>query len=276
MSGGTNSLMTYAKEISLLSKEDEVRLAAMLHDDNPQVVLDARNVLVEANMRFIAQMAHGYSKGSSANAFDEYMSAGLEAAVKNAHKFDPERANFCTFIKPWIQKAFQEIHYFDSVVAVPRHKQIALKKVNRTIEALVVEYGNMVDITNEMIAERAGMTVSDVESCLTIDHEYLSYTPSLDAPLSKEEEGAVLADVLNHQHLDDYFEDDFSESTQYALSELSTEEAQVVLLISGLGPLGSATIDEVAEHLGISVSKVRSLKNSAKKKMKAHMELSSR
>lgn len=261
---GVTVLMDSAKKVSLLSRDEEFALAAKMRSGNAQQALDARNQLVSANIRFVTHLAHGFVK-SSDTSLEDYVSAGLEAMVKNADKFDPTKANFCTFIKPWIKKAFQELHYGNTAVAVPRYQHIKINRVLRASERLVSEHGPFADITNEMIADAANMTLVEVEDCLALHAEFLSHTPSLDTPVG-DDDGVTLLDTVANDYTVVEAED-FSEPMQAALSALTPEEAQVIMMTAGLDGDADMSNTEIAEAMGITAAKVRSLLASARTKM---------
>jgi DNA-directed RNA polymerase sigma subunit (sigma70/sigma32) len=266
---GLNVMMESARGINLLTKQQEIRLAEKMGPDYPpHVNEEARNDLVAANIRFVVQLANGYAKSSQTTSVDDYVSAGLEAMVKNAQKFDPvgRGGNFCTFVKPWVQKAFQEIHHSDSVIAVPRYKQITIKKINRAIEELIAKHGLLEEISNEMIAEKLGMTVSQVEESLAVNREYLTYTHSLDTPLSSDEGSAVFSDIIADSK-ETTPVSGFSQETKSALAVLSPHEIRVLLLTAGLDGVEAATPTEIAKIMDLPCGEVVALRVSARKKM---------
>lgn len=268
---GVSTLMEGAKKVSLLTKEQECDLAARMRSNDPKVALAARNHLISANIRFVTHLAHGYVKSSETD-LEDFVSAGLEAMVKNAEKFDPSKANFCTFIKPWIKKAFQELRYSDTTVTVPRHRHISINKVHRASERLVAEHGPFADITSAMIAEATGMSVEDVDDCFALHSEFLGHSPSLDAPVG-DDDGATLMETIADKYADDDYEE-FSAPMADALSSLTGEETQVLMMVAGLDGDTGMSEPAIAKALNIKVGVVRSLLASARVKMSDSMAAS--
>lgn len=245
-SNSVTVLMDGAKKTSLLSRDEEFALAEQMNSADPYTALAARNTLITANIRFVTHLAHGYVK-SSESALEDFVSAGLEAMVKNANKFDPNKANFCTFMKPWIKKAFQEMRYSDTAIAIPRHRHISINKIRRTMERLAIEHGPFVDITNEMVADEAGLSVDDISEALSVHGDFLTHTPSLDAPIADVDGVTLLETVADRLVAAD--ESDLSDSMLLALSVLTPDEAQVIMMTAGLDGTGDMSNTEIAQSM---------------------------
>jgi DNA-directed RNA polymerase specialized sigma subunit len=302
---GINTVMSQVKGYEVLSNEEEYRLAEQMHGSDPIASLEARNTLITANLRFVAQLPHGYAK-SSETPFADYFAACLEAAVKYSDKILPNVGKFITFIKPWVRKALQEVHYTDSMVTVPRHKHIMLRKVSRAAEILAVENGPFIEITDEMISVAAGVSVDVVKDCFALKNTHLRRPISLDSPLSLEDGGdnltfkdAIADDSAALLFQPRQFTDEAinslvgesegvislgsgaSESFQpsqvsdemlQAFEGLTVLEANAILSTAGLGNLDSAvddtpTLTETAASFGVTISEFRSALQSARLKM---------
>lgn len=302
---GIDTVMSQVKGYEVLSNEEEYLLAEQMHGSDPVASLEARNTLITANLRFVAQLAHGYAK-SSETPIEDYFAAGLEAAVKNADKFQPNVGKFITFIKPWVRKALQEVHYTDSMVTVPRHKHIMLRKVSRAAEILAVGHGPFIEITDEMVSVAAGVSVDVVKDCFALKNTHLRRPISLDSPLSLDDGGedltfkdaiaddsaalpfqprqftdeAISSLVGNDENgvtLDSGTSESFqssqlSDEMLQAFEGLTVMEANAILSTAGLGGLDSAvddapTITETAASLGVTTSEFRKALQSARLKM---------
>lgn len=223
------TLLGAAKQIDLLTPERERELAEQLHSGDPVARIEARNTLIAANIRFAATLAYGYAK-TSRIPVDDYMSAALEAMVKNSEKFDPSKANYCTFIKPWIRKALQELHYGETNLAIPRHKHIAMHKIKTATERLIAESGPFADITDDMLSAETGMKVSEIQECRYISQTLASGTVSLQQPMwSGEDGGGVLGDLVSEQ-LHSEGAEGYSTEVSTALMSLSPTHRAVLEL----------------------------------------------
>jgi DNA-directed RNA polymerase sigma subunit (sigma70/sigma32) len=223
------TLLGAAKRIDLLTPEREQELAEQLHAEDPITRIEARNTLIAANIRFAATLAYGYAKTSGISV-DDYMSAALEAMVKNSEKFDPSKANYCTFIKPWIRKALHEVHYGETNLAIPRHKHIAIHKIKTATERLVAKSGPFVDITDDMISAETGMKVSEIQECRYISQKLASGTVSLQQPMwSGDDGGGVLEDVVS-ENLHSDGASGYSPEVATALMSLSATHRAVLEL----------------------------------------------
>lgn len=262
------ALLSQAKQIDMLTPEQEQELADTLKNGSANEKLAARNTLVQANIRFVASLGYRYSKTSNIPV-EDYVSAGLEAMVRNADKFDPAKGgNFLTFIKPWIRKAMQEVYQGQTNIVIPRHKHIAMGKVRTATERLVVKLGPMAEITNEMIAEESGMKVSEVESCLVLRKTLALGTESLDAPVAGDKDGnSTLGEHVSGDlvHIDRVA--DFSIDVTHALESLDDEERQILLMSAGLYDGQKHSIASISRTLGVKKERVSKALASAKTSM---------
>ncbi len=262
------TLLGQAKQIDLLSPDQEKELANTLKNGSESEKLAARNTLAQANIRFVASLGYRYGKTSNIPV-DEYVSAGLEAMVHNAEKFDPDKGgNFLTFIKPWVRKAMQEVYQGQTTITIPRHKHIAMGKVRTATERLTVRLGPMAEITNEMIAEESGMRVSEVESCLVLRKTLALGTESLDAPVAGDQDGnSTLGEHVSGDlvHVDRV--SDFSVDVTHALESLDDEERQILLMSAGLYDGQKHGIASISRSLGIKKERVSEALASAKNSM---------
>ena len=83
-----NSLKTYLQEIGkiqLISVEEEIRLARLVHEGDRE----ALNGLVEANLRFVVQVAKEYQ--GRGLPLSDLIDEGNMGLIKAAKRFDPDR-----------------------------------------------------------------------------------------------------------------------------------------------------------------------------------------
>lgn len=104
---GTNyehdALGIYYSEVSrypLLSEEGETELSRRIRDDRD---LDARNKLVEHNLRLVRWIARRFTWSNID--FEDLVQEGNIGLMKAADKFDPERGRFSTYASWWIRAA---------------------------------------------------------------------------------------------------------------------------------------------------------------------------
>ncbi len=111
------SLTTYFKEISrsrLLSAEEEGRIARAIQEGD----VDARNELVQANLRFVVSVAKGYrNRGLS---LEELVSAGNIGLLKAAERFDWRCGfKFISYGVWWVRQAILDALRVERTVRIP-------------------------------------------------------------------------------------------------------------------------------------------------------------
>src|SRR5271165_5320619 len=99
----SDTLRLYLHEISripLLSADEELALARRARQNNPQ----ARNALIEANLRLVVHIAKRYT-GQGID-LEDLISEGNLGLIRAVSKFDPERGfRFSTYAHWWIKQA---------------------------------------------------------------------------------------------------------------------------------------------------------------------------
>jgi RNA polymerase primary sigma factor len=126
--GHDKSLTAYLKDISdtyPLSSEEEAELGRRIKTGN----LEARNKLVEANLRFVVSMAIKYRNIDGRNLGDLIL-VGNEGLITAANKFDETKGfKFITYARWWIRQAMlQYIVEQEGVVRLPLNKISTINK----------------------------------------------------------------------------------------------------------------------------------------------------
>ena len=260
----SDSLCLYLREISriqLLSAAKEAYLAERAEQGDKE----ARNKLIEANLRLVVSIAKKYvGQGLS---LEDLIGEGNIGLIRAVTKFDYRKGfRFSTYATWWIKQAItRAILEGTRVVRLPVYIMEEVMRVKRMTRQLYQELGR--EPTSENIAERLGMTPERVNELMIWAEKVFS----LDAPLSEEEEntlGDILEDTrergpmeLTDQHL-------LREEIRKVLGQLTLRERQVIELRFGLIDDHDHTLEEVGKKLKVTRERVRQIEERAIRKLR--------
>jgi RNA polymerase primary sigma factor len=260
----SDSLRLYLREIAripLLSAANEVRLAELAEQGDR----DARNHLIEANLRLVVSIAKKYvGQGLS---LEDLIGEGNIGLIRAVTKFDFRKGfRFSTYATWWIKQAItRAILEGTRVVRLPVYIMEEVMRVKRTIRQLYQELGR--EPTPESIAERLGMSGERVSELLIWAEKVFS----LDAPLSEEEEN-TLGDIIEDMHergpseiTDQQL---LREEIRKVLGQLTMRERQVIELRFGLVDDHDHTLEEVGKKLKVTRERVRQIEERAIRKLR--------
>ena len=260
----SDSLRLYLREISripLLSASSEVRLAERAERGDK----DARNHLIEANLRLVVSIAKKYvGQGLS---LEDLIGEGNIGLIRAVTKFDYKKGfRFSTYATWWIKQAItRAILEGTRVVRLPVYIMEEVMRVKRTTRQLYQELGR--EPTPENIGARLDMTPERVSELLVWAEKVFS----LDAPLSEEEEntlGDIIEDTrergpseLTDQRL-------LRDEIRKVLNQLTLRERQVIELRFGLVDDHDHTLEEVGRKLRVTRERVRQIEERAIRKLR--------
>ncbi|MHB8595586.1 MAG: sigma-70 family RNA polymerase sigma factor [Ktedonobacteraceae bacterium] len=259
-----DSLRLYLREFSyfpLLTVAHETYLAQRIEQGD----MDARNRLVEANLRLVVSLAKKYvGQGLTLEDLIEEGNIGLIRAVT---KFDYRKGfRFSTYATWWIKQAI--IHAVlenTHPVHLPIYIIEEARSVKRMMRQLYQELGREPD--SEMVAQRLGTTADRISQLLIWTEKIFS----LDAPLSGEDEN-TLGDIIEDNHKSEPTElmDQrvLREKIRKMLGQLSNYERQIIELRFGLKDDHDYTLEEVGEKLKVTRERVRQIEERAIRKLR--------
>jgi len=249
------------KDAQPLSRADEVAYfkRAKAGDE------EARQVLVQANLRFVVSVAREYKDyGLSLIELVSEGNFGLLEAVK---RFDETRGfKFITYAVWWIRQAILKALAEQGKIARPPMSQINdLQKIEKETGALAQLLGRVP--TFEEIAEKVDISVARTRNAMEVSQQDVS----LDAPAFMDEETTLVqVFVAKQEGIDANFERLQMEATVHAcLGVLDPRESQIVRSYFGLDDSEPMTLEEIGDALGVTRERVRQLRNRALEKMRA-------
>jgi RNA polymerase primary sigma factor len=260
----SDSLRLYLREISRISLLTASR-EAVLAERAEQGDKDARNQLIEANLRLVVSIAKKYvGQGLS---LEDLIGEGNIGLIRAVTKFDYRKGfRFSTYATWWIKQAItRAILEGTRVVRLPVYIMEEVMRVKRMTRQLYQELGR--EPTPENIGVRLGMSSERVSELLIWAEKVFS----LDAPLSEEEEntlGDIIEDMRERGPVEVTDQRLLREEIRKVLGQLTLRERQVIELRFGLLDDHDHTLEEVGKKLKVTRERVRQIEERAIRKLR--------
>lgn len=251
-------------QIALVSKEEEVDLAAQIHSGNNNAYEEARNTLILANLRLVVKIAHDF-KGLGLPLLD-LISEGNIGLMRAVEKFDPAKgAKFSSYAAWWIKQSMRRALANQSrTIRIPVQSAGKINKIKTVRMKLAEELGR--EPTDAEIAENLEFSERTVAGLRLADLR----TFSLHDPIQQGEDGEfqdiipdrgamtpdrILGDIESVDRLRDLLE------------MLEDREKQILKMRFGLDGRRPLTLEEVSQEIGRTRERVRQIQNQALTKL---------
>lgn len=260
----SDSLRLYLREISRISLLSAAR-ESYLAERTEQGDKEARNQLIEANLRLVVSIAKKYvGQGLT---LEDLIGEGNIGLIRAVTKFDYRKGfRFSTYATWWIKQAItRAILEGTRVVRLPVYIMEEVMRVKRMTRQLYQELGK--EPTSDSIGARLGMPAERVSELLIWAEKVFS----LDAPLSEEEEN-TLGDIIEDMHergpAEMTDQQLLREEIRKVLNQLTQRERQVIELRFGLLDDHDHTLEEVGKKLKVTRERVRQIEERAIRKLR--------
>ncbi len=260
----TDSLQAFLEAIGkvpLLTARQEIELAKRIERGD----LDAKQHMIEANLRLVVHVAKRYRRdreGDGALSFLDLIQEGTLGLVRAVEKFDHRKGfKFSTYATWWIRQSIaRAIADKGRTVRLPVHVVDQVNKINRAERDLSLKLGR--DAQVEEIAELLGFEIKLVE-----DLKRASRTPvSLNAAVGDADDtelGHLIADDQAPSPEAVAEEASTRRAVRDALECLSQLERRVLQLRYGLSGEGAHTLPQIGKALGITANRARIIEGTA-------------
>ncbi|WP_374340232.1 RNA polymerase sigma factor RpoS [Methyloversatilis sp.] len=245
----------YLNEIGanpLLTPEEELALSRRVRQGD----FEARQIMIERNLRLVVNIAKHYlNRGMPLLDLVEEGNLGLIHALE---KFDPERGfRFSTYATWWIRQNIERAIMNQSrTIRLPVHVVKELNQVLRAMRNLESRSGG--DCCAEDIAQLLAKPVEDVRHILSLNE----HTASLDAPLDIDPSlsiGESLADDDQEGPDVQIQNAEIGALVHGWISQLGEKQRTVIEYRYGINSCEIATLEELAERLGLTRERVRQI-----------------
>jgi RNA polymerase primary sigma factor len=244
-----------------LSREREVLLAARIKEGD----LAARNELVQANLRFVIDVAKRYRNRGLP--FADLVGAGNLGLLTAAERFDGARGyKFISYAVWWIRHAICEaLREHARTVRLPSNKLLLLQRISQTSRRLGQKRGSNPDLAEiaaalDLSPDQVRQTVLSTREVCSLDEapgEHPEYTPHSRLADGRQE----LADA----HLS---RSEARRQLDQVLDGLSTREMRIIRLYFGLDGGEPQTLEQIGSQLRLTRERVRQLREQALAKLR--------
>ena len=268
ISADENTLSMYLKEInriSLLSREEEDRIArAAAQGDRA-----ARNRLVNANLRFVVNVAKKYQ--GQGLPLQDLISEGNIGLLNAVERFDVDKGyHFISYAVWWIRQAIlKAICEKSRMIRLPLNRANELVQIEKA-RKLCQNHGTA-EAEIQEIARLLDMDASHVSDIINISRDLVS----LESPVFAGRDSSLLGDFIED---DGYrapeqaaIDSNLQSDIESVLETLDKKEAEIIRFRYGLVGGVPLSLKEIGDRFNLTKERIRQIEKKALKRLQHPM-----
>ncbi|MCX6813631.1 MAG: sigma-70 family RNA polymerase sigma factor [Candidatus Azambacteria bacterium] len=267
-----DSVQMYLREIGktpLLTSDEEKELAKK----NEKGDLEARNKLIQANLRLVVSIAKRYIGRTPNLTLLDLIQEGNIGLARAVDKFDYRRGfKFSTYATWWIRQAITRALADQSrTIRIPVHMVETISKYMQVKRRLFQDLGR--EPLPEEIASEMGIDVEKVRHIIKISQDTIPF----DAPIGNDDEDSTLGDFIEDEKGITPVQSAalrlLGDQIKEIINDLQPREQKILRMRFGLDAGVTHTLEEVGNEFGVTRERIRQIEFKALEKIRQHQNL---